>query len=223
MPDGDIEIRVHGTAIALGAEPLAVYRAASVSAARAFRLADRGLVAPGWRADLAIISSLEACDVEMVLSAGRIVDDALFAARTLVEPVARHSVKARPVTAADFTHRSNDGHTHVIGIEPGKIITHHLHEDMSENLVLPLKVKIKRSVSNPAGIADILDAGSVKSLPRKYLLCSPDNHRPPVALAHIGAGLIIYYRNSILHHSPSFAMLSSSIFINSSIYNKYVL
>ena len=132
-----LDIAEHGhldymirTAIALGAEPLAVYRAASVSAARAFRLADRGLVAPGWRADLAIISSLEACDVEMVLSAGRIVDDALFAARTLVDPVARHSVKARPVSAADLTHRSNDGHTHVIGIEPGKIITHHLHEDM---------------------------------------------------------------------------------------------
>ena len=35
-----------------GAPPLAAYRAASISAARAFGLADRGLVAPGWRADL---------------------------------------------------------------------------------------------------------------------------------------------------------------------------
>ncbi|MCB1381719.1 MAG: adenine deaminase [Notoacmeibacter sp.] len=132
-----LDIAEHGhldymirTAIALGADPLAVYRAASISAAKAFRLHDRGLVAPGWRADLAIVSSLEACDVGMVLSAGRIVDDALFAARTIVEPVARHSVKARAVTAADFAHRSNNGHTHVIGIEPGKIITRHLHEDM---------------------------------------------------------------------------------------------
>ena len=40
------------TAIALGAPPLAAYRAASISAARIFGLHDRGLVAPGWRADL---------------------------------------------------------------------------------------------------------------------------------------------------------------------------
>ncbi|MFZ1679661.1 MAG: amidohydrolase family protein, partial [Rhizobiaceae bacterium] len=41
-------------AIASGVEPLAIYRAASISAARAFGLRDRGLVAPGWRADLVL-------------------------------------------------------------------------------------------------------------------------------------------------------------------------
>ena len=61
------------TAIANGVEPLAVYRAASISAARAFGLRDRGLVAPGWRADLAIIDSLENCKAEMVFAAGRFV------------------------------------------------------------------------------------------------------------------------------------------------------
>ena len=40
------------TLIALGAPPLAVYRAASLSAARAFGLRDRGLIAPGRRADI---------------------------------------------------------------------------------------------------------------------------------------------------------------------------
>ncbi len=132
-----LDIAEHGhldymirTAIALGADPLATYRAASISAAKAFRLHDRGLVAPGWRADLVLVSSLEACDVQMVFSGGRLVTDDLFAARGTVEPVARNSVKARHVTAADFAHRSNNALTHVIGIEPGKIITHHLHEDL---------------------------------------------------------------------------------------------
>ncbi|PHP66852.1 adenine deaminase [Zhengella mangrovi] len=117
-------------AIACGAPPLAVYRAASISAARAFRLQDRGLVAPGWRADLVVLDSLENCHAGMVLSAGRVVDEALFAARETVEPVARASVRAGRVEAGDLAHRANSAETHVIGIEPGKIITHHLVEDM---------------------------------------------------------------------------------------------
>jgi len=119
------------TAIGLGAPPIAIYRAASISAARAFRLPDRGLVAPGWRADLAIVDSLETCNVGMVISAGRIVDEALFATRRTIAPVARHSVKARRTAATDFRNLSNETETHVIGIEPGKIITHHLIEQIA--------------------------------------------------------------------------------------------
>ena len=51
------------TAIRLGAPPLAAYRAATISAARIFGLSDRGLVAPGWRADLVVIDDLEHCAV----------------------------------------------------------------------------------------------------------------------------------------------------------------
>ena len=117
-------------AIAKGVAPLAIYRAASISAARAFGLNDRGLVAPGWRADLVVIDSLEHCRADMVLSGGRPVTDALFAAREIVEPVARHSVKAAPVSPAQLRNTANRAETHIIGIEPGKIITQHLVEDM---------------------------------------------------------------------------------------------
>ncbi|TCU17116.1 adenine deaminase [Rhizobium sullae] len=111
------------TAIASGVEPLAIYRAASISAARAFGLMDRGLIAPGWRADLAVIDSLERCKAEIVFSAGRPVTDALFATRKLVAPVGLDSVKARPVSAAHFSVPAAEDETAVIGVTPGKIIT----------------------------------------------------------------------------------------------------
>jgi adenine deaminase len=114
------------TAIALGCPPLAVYRAASLSAAEAFGLKDRGLIAPGKRADIAVIDTLEDCHASLVLAGGVIADDAAFAARATTEPVARHSVKAPKVEPRHFRCAGNRAETPVIGILPGKIITEHL-------------------------------------------------------------------------------------------------
>jgi len=111
------------TAIRLGAPPLAAYRAATISAARIFGLRDRGLVAPGWRADLAVIHDLEHCAVSMVLAGGRVVDEALFAARGALPAVGRQSVKARRVESKDFAARGQGPSTQAIGVIPGKIIT----------------------------------------------------------------------------------------------------
>ena len=118
------------TAIALGAPPLAAYRAASLSAAEAFGLKDRGLIAPGKRADIVVIGSLKACDVVQVFAGGIEVTPAAFAARETIPPVARHSVKAPPVEAHHFRTFDNRTDTPVIGVLPGKIITEHLHFDL---------------------------------------------------------------------------------------------
>ncbi len=133
-----LDIAEHGhldylirTAIALGAPPLAAYRAASLSAAEAFGLKDRGLIAPGKRADIAVLSDLENCRVQMVFAGGVLVDDAAFAARADIPPVARHSVKAPQVTAVSFRTGGNRVDTPVIGIIEGKIITQHLTYDIA--------------------------------------------------------------------------------------------
>ncbi|MCR9237676.1 MAG: adenine deaminase [Alphaproteobacteria bacterium] len=114
------------TAIALGRPLHHVYRLASWSAAKAFRLWDRGLIAPGYRADIALLSSLEECRVEQVLSAGRLVDESLFRTRQSIAPVGRNSVKSAQVTSDQFQMSGPAREISVIGVEAGLILTQHL-------------------------------------------------------------------------------------------------
>ncbi|MBS7542187.1 adenine deaminase [Ancylobacter oerskovii] len=118
------------TAIANGAPLHHVYRVASLSAANAFGLVDRGLIAPGRRADIVLVDDLAQCSVRQVIAAGRPVTPALFATRGSVPAVGLDSVKAARTEAGTFRIPSNRTATRVIGVVPGRIIT----EDLSMEL-----------------------------------------------------------------------------------------
>lgn len=123
--EGHLDFMIR-TAIARGADVLATYRIASLSAARLYGLFDRGFIGPGKRADIVLVEDLAACSVKRVFAAGRLVEDALFADRVPVAPVGLGSVKSRALTEADFGVAAREGETPVIGVVPGRIITERL-------------------------------------------------------------------------------------------------
>ena len=66
----DYSIRL---AVRQGLNPVTAIQMVTLNAAERFRLWDRGAVAPGYRADLAILDNLENLNVEMVFSGGQLV------------------------------------------------------------------------------------------------------------------------------------------------------
>jgi adenine deaminase len=151
--------------IAHGVPPLVAYRAASISAARAFRLHDRGLVAPGYRADLVILDELETADVSAVIVAGEPVVEDAFEARKPVVPVGRNSVKTKRISGTQLQARGTGQNMPVIGVNRGKIITQHLKRTLpSENGVVAADVAqdvIKVAVIERHGINGNIGVGFV--------------------------------------------------------------
>lgn len=129
VAEGHIDFAVR-KAIASGAPVMATYRAATLGAARAFGLTDRGQVASGRRADLIVLGDLEACAVETVICGGQIVDDGLLDVAAGVTPVGYGSVRRQPVSEADFVVRSGAASGPVIGAIRESLLTKHLTLDL---------------------------------------------------------------------------------------------
>ena len=127
------------SAIKYGADILSVYRASSYSAARSFNLNDIGLIAPGYKANLAILDSLEKCNAETVICNGKIITNDLFKKRKNLKPIGIKSVKAKKTSVLDFKYEIMSKTIDVIEIIPGKIITNHLK----------LKIANKNEISFP--------------------------------------------------------------------------
>lgn len=110
-------------AIAHGADIAATYRTATWSAARGFGLKDRGLVAPGYLADIVLLDDLAQCTVSQVIRAGKPVTAETFAGRRSPPPVGLGSIKRARIVAEDLAIPASGPGTPVIGVLPNKIIT----------------------------------------------------------------------------------------------------
>ncbi|MFV0409538.1 MAG: adenine deaminase [Paracoccus sp. (in: a-proteobacteria)] len=113
-----------------GCDPLAVYRAASLSAAEAFGLKDRGQIAPGKRADIVVLNDIADCRAKLVICGGIPLDGEAFAGRESPAQVGLNSVHVPPLGPDSFR-LPGAGATPVIGVRPGLILTDHLSEEIA--------------------------------------------------------------------------------------------
>ena len=127
-------------AIAAGAPPIAVYRSASLGAAMAFGLADRGIAAAGYRADLVVLDDFARVSVAQVICGGRLVEPELFGGRTHPAAVGYGSIRRAPVAPAELAPATRGGDTPVIGARPFSLITDHLSLPADAPEVLRLAV-----------------------------------------------------------------------------------
>lgn len=121
-------------------DPVAVFRAASFSVAKIYGLDDRGAVAPGYRADLVLVSPLaeggdfsKGINVIDVWRAGISARDSRQAHQSTTEHISflgkNLKIKKDTIHASDFAIKTNskaEAKVRVIGARPGQIVTDEL-------------------------------------------------------------------------------------------------
>ncbi len=139
------------SAVSLGADPLQVLKIATINAARHYRLFDRGLLAPGYLADLVVFNDLKNFKVEMVVKSGRVVAEsgklAVDISTATLPKQALNTVNlGRNMEADDFKMSAGKNKLPVIGVVPGQLVTEKLVLDLSADEKGELKSDLDKDI-----------------------------------------------------------------------------
>lgn len=125
LVEGHIDNNVR-LAISRGLAPITAIKMASLNAAEAYRLYNRGAVAPGYQADLIVFDDLKAFNVEMVFKGGRLVaknGKALFEVTEIASEAVVNTVNFKPVSADDLRIAMSSDFARVIRLLPHSLVT----------------------------------------------------------------------------------------------------
>ncbi|CAM3835671.1 adenine deaminase [Alkalicoccus chagannorensis] len=129
LADGSIDDSIR-LAVSYGMDPLTALQLATVNAAECFGLQEKGVVAPGYDADLVILDDLESLQVQAVYTNG--VKRAEHGELTEAEapPVdvperLTHSVQTTPLSEDALAVAAGSGAVRCIDYEPNSIVTGH--------------------------------------------------------------------------------------------------
>jgi adenine deaminase len=125
-------------AIRLGLDPIPAIQLATLNPAEYFGLKDRGAIAPGYRADLAVLDDLERFEVNLVFKDGHLVVDNGVLINYLMEDHPVRTKKANPLNMApirpeSFRIRHPGGKARVIELVPGQLITRTRYQHVKSN------------------------------------------------------------------------------------------
>ena len=127
LGQGHIDFMVR-TAVEQGLKPILALQIASYNAARYFGLSHLGAVAPGYRADMVILDSLESLRPVKVIKDGRVVaeEGRLCVPLKPAGGAQRRSMNIAPLGPASFRIAAGEGPARVIGVVDGQIVTRSL-------------------------------------------------------------------------------------------------
>ncbi|MFA5570265.1 MAG: adenine deaminase [Sphaerochaetaceae bacterium] len=113
-------------AVQEGIDPIEAIRMASLNAAEAYRLSDRGAIAPAKRADLVLVNNLTDFSVEDVFVGG-----VLYKKPTTHTPMSipthiEGKIYIGPIDEEDFALHLSSNNVRVIGLEGSSLVTTHL-------------------------------------------------------------------------------------------------
>jgi adenine deaminase len=120
-------------AIALGLDPVTAIRIGTLNPAEYCRLHDRGAIAPGRRADIAVLDDLRSVRATMVFRGGQLVarDGEVLPYERPVPPSFVRSSMNVHWDDVSFRVEAKGRRAHIIGAIPDQLITEHLIEDLT--------------------------------------------------------------------------------------------
>lgn len=124
LGEGHIDFMVRA-AIEQGLDPILALQIASLNAAQYFGFRDLGAIAPGYRADIAVLDELERPNIIKVIKDGKVVaEDGDLIDRLEKTVTTRHkSMQIGPIGPRSFEIAGESGLANVIGVVPSQIIT----------------------------------------------------------------------------------------------------
>jgi adenine deaminase len=135
ISEGSVDHNVR-LAISEGLAPITAYQMATLNAAECFGLTEKGAIAPGYKADLLILSNFENVAITKVLKSGKLVveNDCLVA-----EPVNSNSFISERLTDTVHFHDLSQKDLHIyfknpkaniIEVIPNSLVTRHIVEEV---------------------------------------------------------------------------------------------
>ncbi|OGW59601.1 MAG: adenine deaminase [Nitrospirae bacterium RBG_16_64_22] len=161
-------------AVSAGIDPVSAVRMATINPALYMGLSDRGAVAPGYAADLAVVSDLETFRVRAVYKGGLLVAANGRPAWRKIRPLlpARHAMRVADFSIDRLRVPARFGRIRVIEIVPGQILTRSVTEDASpaadpERDIAKIAVVERHKASGRIGLGFVrgfgLKAGAIAS------------------------------------------------------------